>query len=111
MADKNKALELELRQIIQADRNAVDILRQSEDTRKTVEARTEQEKKAILADAEKKRADMEALVQKEIEEEMQRKLEAEESAFGRQKQKLEQALAQNRDAWVEEITANILNRK
>lgn len=110
MADtkKSKALELELHQIIQADRMAMDLINGARDTRSSIEKRTADEKAQILQDARQKREEM----TKRVEEEHRAALAARKAeaakAFASQRELVDAEMREHKDAWVQEITASII---
>lgn len=106
--EKTKVLAFELRQIIQADRMALDILNNAEHTRRGIEQKTKDEAEEILMDAQHKKQEVTKQVVAEQEERLeQRKNEARE-AYAEQKDRLRKHMEANRDLWAEDITNTIL---
>lgn len=109
MADekKSKALALELRQIIQADRMAMDILHNAQATGQTIEERTQKETAALLKDADARRDAMVQQVQAEHEEELARRQTQAREQFTTQRRTLGEKMQENRDAWIQEMVSHI----
>lgn len=106
--ERSRALAFELRQIIQADRMAMDILSNAEDTRKDIVKKTGEETAAILADAKDKMAEATRQAERAHTEEMERRKKEADQAFAAQRWRLEEHFGQNREAWAEAITSAIL---
>lgn len=106
--ERAQALALELRQIIQADRMAVDILKNAEDTRKDIEKKTQDETAAILADAHAKMAEATRQAEQANAQEMERRKKEAEKAFEEQRQRLDTHFSKNREAWAQRIAAAIV---
>lgn len=106
--ERAKALGFELRQIIQADRMAMDILQNAEYTRKDIEKKTQEETAAILADAKEKLGEATRQAKQAHAEEMARRKSEAEKAFQQQRDHLESHFAKNRDAWADRITDVII---
>lgn len=106
--ERARALAFELRQIIQADRMAMDVISNAEATRKEIERKTGEEAEEIRAEAQNQLQEATRRAEQahagELEE---RKREAEQS-FARQRRELEQRFAEGRSAWAQQIAAAIL---
>lgn len=109
MASDKKALALELKQIIQADRMAVDIIQRAKDMKTTIEKQTEKDKAEILGDAQRKREEMTGQVEAEMAAEMARRKEEAARQFEQQRQFIRNAMRENREKWVDEITGRIIS--
>lgn len=108
MEKDKEALALELRQIIQADRMASDVIKNAEDLRKSIEKRTEKEKAALLAETERQRQKITRQVEAEQAATLvQRKAEAAKK-YNAQREKITQQMEQNSEMWIQEITARII---
>lgn len=108
LSKKGKALVLELHQIIQADRMAMDLINGARDTQKSIENRTQEEQKQILLEARKKKQEMETRVQEEQRAALAQRKEEAQKAYAHQRRRIDAEMEQNRDTWVEDITAHIL---
>lgn len=108
MSDDRSRLEHELRQIIQTDRMAMDILQNAKDTRKSIDAKTQREKEAILQQAaQKKEADLKQL-QETLNKELEEKKHKATLQYTAQIQALQQTMAQHQQEWADEIASHIL---
>ncbi len=110
MTESKKAMEMELRQIIEADEQAVKILQGAEKTRKALEAQTQAEKQDLLQDIDKKRQRITRRAEQQIEEQLQTQLHQEQLQHQQQLQQLEQKVQKNHRRWADDITARILNQ-
>ncbi len=101
MANNNReVLALELRQIIQADRMASDIIEEARGVGKGIAKTTEDKKAAILAEADAARASMEKQVWAEEEKARTDRMAEQERQFARQQKALQNSVTQNRQQWV-----------
>lgn len=106
--EKSKALAFELRQIIQADRMALDILNNAEHTRRDIEQKTKAEADEILLDAQVKKQEVTKQVIEEQEARLEQRKNEARATYAGQKEHLEKHMAANKDKWVGEITRAIL---
>lgn len=107
MASNKEALALELRQIIQADRMACDVIDEATGIGQSIERDAEKRKAQILAEAERARAEMEKQVRAEQEQALKDRIaQVEEQYAGRQKA-MEEKMERNRDGWVDAIVGRI----
>ncbi len=100
-------LATELRQIILADRMAVDLINNAYDTKRSVEAKTAAEKQKILQEAEQKRKDALAKVAEEQREELAKRKAKTAQRFAGAREALEQEIETNRELWAAEIVGRI----
>lgn len=108
MPNDRQAIAMELKQIIQADRMAVDVIQRAKDMGASIEKQTEKDKAAILAEAEQQRRETTEKVQAELADELARRKAEAEKEFAGQREFVSKTMEQNKDKWVEEITARIL---
>ena len=107
LADNKATLAQELREIIQADRMACDAIDEARDIGQAIERDAEKRKAAILADAEKTRAEVEKQVRAEQEQALRDCVaEVKQRYTGKQKA-IENKMAHNRARWIAEIVARI----
>ena len=109
MAEDWVTLEHELRQIIQTDRMAIDILQRAKDVRSTIDEKTEKEKASIAQEAKNKKDVFIRELEEKLKQDLaQRKAKAAQM-YATQKQTIDKNILQNEETWVEEITSSILN--
>ena len=107
MASNKEALALELRQIIQADRMACDVIDEATGIGQSIERDAEKRKAQILAEAERARTEMEKQVQAEQELALKDRIAQVEAQFAARQKALEEKMERNRDGWVSEIVGRI----
>lgn len=107
MPDTKEMLALELRQIIQADRMAADIIRDAQQTQKSIEKNTEKVKADILTSLEKCQAEIEEDVRNQQQQILAARKAELEKQINSQQQKLEQQVEEHRDAWVDGIVNRV----
>lgn len=105
-ADRQK-LALELKQIIQADRMAVDILTRAEDMKKAIERQTEKDKASMLQKVKTQHNEMVQRVEQEMAADMIKSKEEAAQQFEQQRNFLNKTMDENRQKWVDEITSRI----
>ena len=104
MTENREELLLELRQIIQIDRDAADIIQEAEEMRKSMEKSTEAGKERILADAESRKVQMMETVKKEQMDALSASKNQINEQFLATQKALEDKMEKNRTAWVKAIT-------
>lgn len=107
MASNREALALELRQIIQADRMACDVIDGANGIGQSIEKGAEKQKQAILAEAERARTEMEKRVQAEQEQALKDRVAQVEAQYAGRQKAMEDQMAQNRDGWITDIVQRI----
>lgn len=107
MANNKELLAQELRQIIQADRAAADIIAEAHDISLTIANRTEQEKEAAEAEADKQKADLEHSVRSEQEKLFARRRQEMEEENQAKTQQIQEKIAENRSSWIQDIVGRI----
>lgn len=108
MQNKRKALEMELQQIIKTDRQANQMIADAGTECRRIEKQTEEDRQAILDDAAEKREQMQQQVQAEQAEALQQRKDEVQGHTRQQIDALRERVAQNKDAWVADITASIV---
>lgn len=107
MPDTKSAMALELRQIIQVDRLANDIIQRAEDTRKSIEKQTKEEVAKIYSEAQNRQDELMAQVQGEQAQDVAARKNEASRNHEETCNNLDAKVEQNRAAWVEEITGRI----
>lgn len=107
MPDQKAALGVELRQIIQADRMASDIIQGANDMRHSIEARTEQDKARIIEQAEQKRKEVTEQVRKDQMQALEEKKKVALATYDKERAHIAQQMEQNREKWIEDIVTRI----
>lgn len=107
MPDQRDALGLELRQIIQADRMAADIIQNANYMRRSIEAKTEQEKARIIDESKQKNKGLSEKLTAELLAAHKVRREAALAEYQTKKQELEKTMQQNQEQWSREITQRI----
>ncbi len=102
-------LATELRQVIQADRMAAELVNNAYDTKRSVEKRTLAEKQKILQEADEKRREALARVAEEQREELARRKEAAAQQYAGARQALKDEMEENRKTWAEDIVQRVLS--
>ena len=101
-------LATQLRQVIQADRMAVDMVNGAYETKRAIEQKTADEKKKILQEAEEKRQEALERVAAEQREELAKRKERAAQQYAGARQALAGEMDQNRAAWAAEIAGRII---
>lgn len=107
--EKTRAMAFELRQIIQADRMAMRLIEDAQETRRSIEKKTKEETAKILQEAEQQRQEMTQEAYKNQQKALEEKKQEAREAYAAQMQDLKDRMEQNRENWVAEITAALLN--
>jgi hypothetical protein len=107
MANNREALALELKQIIQADRMADDIIKDAENTKKNIEKATEKQKAALLAGALRQKQELEKQAQARQRDALDAQAKALEEQMAARRSGLEKTMAANRARWVQGIVGRI----
>ena len=108
MDSNSVRLATELRQVIQTDRMAAELVNNAYDTKRSVEKRTLAEKQKILQEAEEKRREAMARVAEEQREELARRKKAAAMQYAGARQALKDEMGNNKEAWAAEIVQRVL---
>ncbi|MDL2253641.1 hypothetical protein LJC49_06140 [Ruminococcaceae bacterium OttesenSCG-928-I18] len=110
MAQMNDSVRLamELEQIIEADRKAMEMLNDAQDTKRSIEEKTAAEKQTILKEAEEKRQEMLKKVQEEQREVLAARKKEASAEYAEARVRLQKTMDDNREKWAGEITQHIL---
>ena len=107
MPDQKEALGLELRQIIQADRMATDIIQNANYMRRSIEAKTDKDKARIMEEAKQQHQQITQTLQAQQADELaQRKKDAIENNKDKQ-QALAQLMEENQQEWAAQMVQRI----
>ena len=107
MAENKKALALELRQIIQADRMACDVIEEARGIGQAMEEDSQKKKAKLLAEIDQARRDMEKQVKAEQEQALQQRIGQVKASFAQRQADLEEKVSQQRPEWVTDIVQRI----
>lgn len=110
MQNKKRVLGLGLQQIIKTDHMANQIIQEAMDKRAQLEAKTEQDKQAILQDAQKQYDEMSRQVLQQEQDQRQKQEQEAMQQMQQQCNRLQALVQQNQKQWVQEIVNNILQK-
>ncbi len=104
----NARLVEELNLVIQADNEAMELVRSAHKTKQMIEEKTHQERKVILEEAEEMRRALEAQVAEEQALELKKRQEKAHEEYADAHRVIREEMEENKENWAEEIYKNIL---